>query len=412
MGRFTPREELTFDSFIKINLKRILTYWTQLTLALGACGTALGLGTLFAYTNAIGRVDMFMNSLDAKTSLLVWLAIVFGWTIGYVALFTTTSVIFAATVSTFRRIPEYQAQVVVPLAFPVLVGFIAFVVTTFKCYDWGMYTRLLITIGGSAIAYSFLFTSKKFRKMISNIAKKQEIKIMDNAVNECALIGWIFFQVTTTVMMGSIPVLVILKSYLGDDTPEAVNAMALISFICPTLTLLPALSFYLNPGYIPKQLFICVSTLVVVFMICVALSPSIVSTITYGVAGALDIRQKEIARYSVAQDYELADFQPEIWHTEITRNKKLEISAFQVFSFGNVLLLCPASLVDLTLKQWPLYSAECFGTDKSKVLRKPIHLLAHKSLSPPFYKTICIARKPEYSPVLDKAKSCVIRTRV
>lgn len=410
MGRFARQQEITFDAFFKVNLKRVLTYWSQLTLALGACGTALGLGSLFAYTDAIGRADLFMDSLDAKTSLLVWLAIVFGWIIGYIALLTTTSVIFAASISTFRRIPEYQSQVVVPLSLPVLIGFIAFVVTTFRCYDWNAFVRFLITATSSAVAYSLLFASRKFRNIICDTAKAQDFIIRNNTTNERILVIWVFFQIMLTVMSGAIPMLVILKSYLGEDTPEAVNTVGLITFVCLILTLLPALSFYLNPGSIIRRIGLCFFTVMVISVICIGISPSIISNIAYGVAGALDIRQKQIARYSMAQDYELIDFQPEIWHTKITLSKKLEISAFQLFSFGNVLLLCPANLVDLSLKQWPAYSSGCFSTDKSKAVRKPIHFTA--SRSPWFDKTICMARKPEYSPMLVSVKSCLIKMRI
>ncbi|MNY51116.1 hypothetical protein D3C86_1866780 [compost metagenome] len=47
------------------------------------------------------------------------------------------------------------------------------------------------------------------------------------------------------------------------------------------------------------------------------------------------------------------------------------ISAFPLFSFGDVLLLCPVKLIKTELKNWPAESAYCVVAKNSKATRMP-----------------------------------------
>ncbi len=47
------------------------------------------------------------------------------------------------------------------------------------------------------------------------------------------------------------------------------------------------------------------------------------------------------------------------------------VSAFPLFSFGDVLLLCPTSLIKTQRKEWPEQSAYCALTQSGNAIRVP-----------------------------------------
>ena len=66
----------TFEEVLRKNFKRVLTYWSQIGTVMGLSAVGLGLISLYMYTRAIGRTDLFMASIDAKSALMIWLVIV------------------------------------------------------------------------------------------------------------------------------------------------------------------------------------------------------------------------------------------------------------------------------------------------------------------------------------------------
>ena len=60
----------TFAEVLKQTVKRILDYWTQITVTFGLLATGLGFVTLYLYTRTIGRIEyQFLIDDKADTGI-------------------------------------------------------------------------------------------------------------------------------------------------------------------------------------------------------------------------------------------------------------------------------------------------------------------------------------------------------
>lgn len=87
--------------------------------------------------------------------------------------------------------------------------------------------------------------------------------------------------------------------------------------------------------------------------------------ITYSAAGILGVRQSESAIYIVGDAYKGMAFDEATWSANTFGDGRVYITAFPLYSFGDVLLLCPDSLINTNFKDWPKRSGQCFATRNS-----------------------------------------------
>nr|WP_283099823.1 hypothetical protein [Pseudomonas sp. MWU12-2037] len=177
--------------------------------------------------------------------------------------------------------------------------------------------------------------------------------------------------ISLTVSFAVFPTLLTIRAYLGEETPEAASYIAGISIFTLTLTLVPAIIFYrLKEDIYKRTLYGCTAT-ILVFCIFSVVMPGAIGQITYIAAKNLAIRQTSIDRYVLREEFELRDLDGQMWKTRHLAKDKIEIEAFQLFSFGDILLLCPKQIKPLELKQLRHYTTYCISTLNSKVIRKP-----------------------------------------
>lgn len=94
-------------------------------------------------------------------------------------------------------------------------------------------------------------------------------------------------------------------------------------------------------------------------------------SITYAAAGNLAIRQMP-ARFILDESISLGDVDNREWRTRLNEKKKVEVTAFPLFAFGDILLLCSRDLLRLNLYDLPRYTGFCIATRNSKVTQKPL----------------------------------------
>jgi hypothetical protein len=85
----------------------------------------------------------------------------------------------------------------------------------------------------------------------------------------------------------------------------------------------------------------------------------------------LQVNQAVPTRFVLADDVSLSDFDNLLWQTRLHESGRVEVQAFSLFSFGDVLLLCPGDYIRLGLHDLPDFSQYCFPTQNSKIVRKP-----------------------------------------
>lgn len=359
----------TFQDVFKKTLKKMLTYWTQIGVAISISSAGLGLMSLYAYTFAIGRTDLFMASADAKSALAIWFVIVALFLAVYIFLLFSTTWLFGLTIAMFNKAKDQHKHIVLWLALPVLSGFLAFILSSLylhKNFGTGLPTTLtLITI----LTTSWLTLTRQPLKIA--IRENLENQITTGQHDKIIFISLLVLFLTTTVVAGVSPTLLISASYLTLNPDDNVNLVAIICLLTLSTTLLPAIIFYRSNGDIYKRTLYGALSTIILFCSFITVLPGAMGFIAYRAAGGLDVRQRGVERFTITGDIELQDINNSMWKARTVTQGKIEVLAFQLFSFGDVLLLCPSPLLKLEIHQMKQYTHYCIRTFNSRVTLKP-----------------------------------------
>ncbi|WP_053213399.1 hypothetical protein [Pseudomonas sp. Q12-87] len=429
----------TFNEVFKHTAKRILSYWTQITVSLGLFATGLGFTTLYLYTRTIGRIDLFLPSIDVKSALLVWVVLVLLLMLSYLFILGATTWMFGCSVSLFSNMKDNQPKIVFYLMLPTVVGFSSFIWATFfwsKLNAWVTFSGLFLIVFAACflmyaltpfkriIRKSIIVQARLNRARLKRLATHQPAKRKRRQTHKTARtpsarqqkwrtrwqaiknkitpawrrvkgawqrrLSWIlarqeFWLVTllsisifVTVIFAAFPILLTIRSYMEKETSGTVPYVAGLSWLTLIFTLLPVVIFYCFKGDIYSRTSKGLVAMIFAFGAFTLISPGSLSQITYIAAGGLSVRQKTTERYALPEDIKLQDLSATMWKTRQVTSQKIDVEAFQLYSFGDVLLLCPNDMLSLELKELKNYSKFCISTLNSKVVRKP-RLLAFAS---------------------------------
>ncbi|URM26330.1 hypothetical protein LLY42_20660 [Pseudomonas frederiksbergensis] len=361
----------TFKQALKKNIKRILTYWAQLTVLVGGVGTLLGFYTISTYTTAIGRPDLMGAAVDAKSALVFWLAIVALVVAAYFLILMTSSILFGLAVSLFNDSPTIQPDVVKVLVMPVLLGITALMAVIFQAPELGDYEKLGCMALFTIVALLAVHMSPKFRLAVDVCATAAAPGNANSKTTRIYLLLMLALLLVGAVVSAVFPASLILKAYSGEDTPEALTKLMVISIFSAGMTLIPVVVFYVSKADIFKRISQCVAAAFVILVIVIGVSPGGSLTIVYSATSIMKVRDQTEAKFLLTEGYANEDFDAQIWGTvENVRNHPM-ISAFPLFAFGDVLLLCPVKLIKTELKNWPAESAYCVVAKNSKATRMP-----------------------------------------
>jgi hypothetical protein len=385
----------TFSQFFRRNFKCVLDYWGQITVTLGFLGAGLAILGLYIYTRAIGRTDLFLAGTDAKSALAIWLLLIVLIMVGYLFILSTSAWFYGISVSMFDKVPDKHYRIAKWLLFPLLSGFCAFTVLLFIFSDtFSAAASLGIILAITLAAYFLLFSFRTFRKTFDKDTvglgpwKKKFFR------------GSVGIVVGLAVLFASLPALLILSTYVGENTSRALIVVALFSFGTLALSLIPVLIFYISKGHLFTRVAYCVVSAVVLFCAFLLLSPGAMPSITYAAAENLAIRQQP-ARYSLDENISLGDLDNRQWRTRINEKNKLEVTAFPLLSFGDTLLLCSIDLRFLNLYELPRYTRFCIATLNSKVTRKPWR--------PGLARSLTWQQRAEHVVGLDNLRSAILK---
>lgn len=341
----------TIADFLKQNIKRVLEYWTQLTFTLGVFGAAFGVFTIYVYIGSIGRTDLFMSVIDVKSTLVIWLLIISILMIACLAALTVSAWFYGLAIAMFEAVPDKQREISCWLLVPIVVGFTLFVILMFFCSSSiGGGGSLAIVFLATLIVYGSLFLSNRFRRIVdrnvSSFERQQKVAFL--VVN--------YFIVLIAVVLAVIPASFILGTYVGADTSEAIYFVAVLTLATLVLSLAPALAFYILKGSVYQRATYGFVVAIFLLMVFFAVSRGAMSSITYTAAKNLQVRQTVPAKFVLGKEIKLTDLDNLQWHTRLQATNQVEVEAFQLLSFGDVLLLCPRGLLGHGLHELPSYT--------------------------------------------------------
>jgi hypothetical protein len=249
---------------------------------------------------------------------------------------------------------------------PVVVGLTAFVLLVFYFSD-------RVNAGGALAIVAFVIVVT-----FLGLSRMPTLRVLIAAGAPLGARKKIYVPIAVmlvlTVISGSLPLLLILDSYVGQDDQAAINFVAVFSICTLILSLVPALLFYLLKGDIYRRVFIAGLCILALFTAYLLASRGAMSSITYVVAGKLEIRQMQSTRFILDDQVRLGDLDSLQWHTKLRPDNRVQVEAYQLFTFGDILLMCPTALKRTQLHRLPEYTKLCLITLNSKVSRMPPRL--------------------------------------
>lgn len=367
----TSATPLTFQQALKKNLKRLLTFWAPLSVILTGLGALLGFYTLSTYATAIGRPDLIAAALEAKSALLPWLATVIGLLAAYMLILLATTVLFGLTVSMFNDAAPLQSTLTAIILVPVVVGILGLL--------WLIFQEPSLSNGskggwtGIWLAFTVCWTllMSPFRRAVCTCADNAGPPRTASWPLRCWFMLMVVLLLISTVISAIFPALLIIKAYTGEDTPEAVGRLMTLSMFAACIALLPVIIFYFSKADLFNRVVLTLLAIVVIGLAIINMSPGSPGAIVYSAAQLMKVRDPVSANFMLTKTYAAEDFDSKVWGSVEKRRGQPVVSAFPLFSFGDVLLLCPTSLVDKQRKDWPQASVYCVLTQSSNAIRVP-----------------------------------------
>ncbi|TBU86369.1 hypothetical protein [Phytopseudomonas dryadis] len=348
-------------SHSKSRLERVLNHWGALAWLLGLLGLLAGFASLFCYTHAIGRTDLFQAAAAHQSMLLVWLGSVGLMTIVFILIMASAAVLFALAVSMLNGHHSWQRRAINPLLFIVSAGYACFGGLILWRSDWGV-ERVAGTVGlVTALATLLLYLmSPNLHMPVVRSARKPK---KGKGTSPWLLLLFLFLALMGTVVAGVFPAQMVLMAYRGEDTPDAVGQLMLTAVCSMILVLLPVWAFYKARGDLVRRWQVSLASMAGALLLYLMLSPATLGIITYAAANSMGMRDNQVRAYLLTDKDMLGELDTSEWSIQARQEGVARIEAFKLFGFGSVLLLCPAELVKTGLKDWPKHSERCLLTN-------------------------------------------------
>lgn len=356
-------------------LRILLRHAKAITATASLVGAGLGLVFLRVYLGAIGRPELFMDSLDVGPALFAWLgasALVGVATLVALAMPSITVGFFVSAL----RLPEAvrvavmkRALVTVAVGFACLFGSPLWIATE---RAWLALPVVLVGVGATLALLGHWDTG--FRRAWATTLAAQ----LDTDSPNSRRGVWIAatFLLTLAALAGVFPLSLALNAYRGGSSEWAQWKGLLVGFLSMLLTLLPAAAFYLSEGALLRRLRNLAYGTAIMAIVLLFSSAAIIQIVVYGAAGLVQVRQQTVLTLALDARYPPAAFQGGAWHGQPLNDGRVRIEAFRLYSFGGLHLLCPARWVDTRLKNWPSRAGACVPvhTDDYIVLPPTSHV--------------------------------------
>ncbi|WP_336332621.1 hypothetical protein [Pseudomonas putida] len=331
----------------------------------------VSIAVLMIYAKAIGRNDLVPLVLDNKlTALLPWVGTTFLFFGSYCLIIFFASAPYIMGMQFFKETPATRPRVATLFALSAIAGSIVFIVLTYKFSDVSLSEKSIWVFGVTSICLLATLFDKQVRWALQFLSLDTAPQYNAAWWHRAGIFLFSAFPVAASVFCAVYPTSLLLFTYIGDDTPESVNYMAFLSAVSVVFAYLPAWAFFTTKHNLVTRILTTTGIALSAATTIIIMAPGAGSNIVYSSAGAMGVRDSTVANYRLKKDFVLGDFDAKIWGTVAGKDAEPVISAFTLFSLGDILLLCPAKMAPLKLKDWVGSNAQaCVITHSSEVVR-------------------------------------------
>ncbi len=360
-------------------LKLVAEKWVLIG-GIGALISAVvSYGVLMTYSLAIGRIDLLPLLFDKKFSaLLPWMGLVAFLLIVYMAVMFVATAFYSLSVSLFNEAPNLRPAVARIFFWHAVAGSLLFVGFAFKRPDMNHWLVAIVIVFCMAVMVGVSMRSKKLRVALKFVSLFNNLKARGVWWHQVGVFVFAYSILMLAIFSVAYPMSVFLKSYTGKDTPEAIESLMGISMIAVVLLFLPALIFFVSKKHVVIRAFLTSSSALIITLVVVAICPGVSSTLVYKAAEMVGVREMSSFKYRLLKNFEIKDFDKATWGDVDGSPDLPVVTAFPLFSLGDVLLLCPSSLNSTRLGGWPDHSHACILTQGSDVVKLPEVTTANK----------------------------------
>ncbi len=275
-----------------------------------------------------------MAALEAKSQITIWLVATIFVFFAYLFILMSTTWCYSLAVSILSE-NSTDSKAALWLLFPVTTGFISLIALVFSTEHThispleGVFFVCLLTILIFAI-----------------LAWQGKIKFIPRSSNSSPTtldksMFWLCSGLLTVATVLSVisPALLIIRTFDGGYESGSLVFIALFILMTALCSLIPAIVFFATTGRAHRRFLYGVTIALILIPPHLIVTQGALSNISYAAARKLEIRQDFVSRFVLDERFEITQLDNLQWHTRLTLKGRIEVDGFQLFSFGEALLI-------------------------------------------------------------------------
>ncbi|WP_440465725.1 hypothetical protein ACKI1H_17220 [Pseudomonas sp. YH-1] len=323
-----------------------------------------GIVNLAIYTHYIGRPDALLPSLELGPGLVVlWLAYILAFVLILGAMLIT-SLILSGLFGWLRPFPGQAEKVVrqvIALTGAAMLGIIVPIGVAYAV-DGSAGPAWLLSVFIPPAVFSWSFIRANGTRVEALVAAHT----LPRKLLACATLT---VMVGATAFCGMYPATFVEASFEAKLGVGDWQEKLLFCFVTMIASMSPAIGYFIAASKGKRaQIKAALSGVLLFLGVLVLTMPSLLSLPSLAAAKLLGVSDRTVKRYLISnEEYPAHSLDAKKWALSFSQEKQYLVEGFALYSYGAVVLLCPASLAKIWGKDLDQYTAQCIAFERRAV---------------------------------------------
>ncbi|SFY08998.1 hypothetical protein [Azotobacter vinelandii] len=345
-------------------LELIRDHFTWISATTASLAPLAGIANLALFTNHIGRPDVFIRSLEFSPSLVVLALAYIAISIFVIGSMLITSFIFTLAPNYLQPEPEHSKKIIRHLFSIALIGILSVVAIlsalAIKDQTLSEWWLSAAPIPIAISSYLFIKNHAQQTRTISGPASGGK-----NAYRVSLLTAW----GCGVAVFSILPALYVMALHKEASGLLGVIEELILCTIMMIASMTPAIAFYVTEnGGRAKQIKSAASSVLLLLILMMFITPRIFSVGSVGAANLLGISDRQVRHYLVDnEEYPASTLDATPWSIENNNGKKYTLTAFTLYTYGPIELLCPRDLSAIKNSDLENHTKSCISFMRSAI---------------------------------------------
>lgn len=323
-----------------------------------------GIVNLAIYTHYIGRPDALLPSLELGPGLIVlWLTYILAFVL-ILGTMLVTSLILSGLFSWLRPFPSQAEKVVrqvIALTGAAMLGIILPIGIAYAV-DGSAGPAWLLSVFIPPAVFSWSFIRANGTRVGALVAAHTLPKKLQACATLTAMVG-------ATAFCGMYPATFVEASFEAKLGVGDWQEKLLFCFVTMIASMSPAIGYFIAASKGKRaQIKAALSGVLLFLGVLVLTMPSLLSLPSLAAAKLLGVSDRAVKRYLISnEEYPAYSLDAKRWTLSSSQEKQYLVEGFALYSYGAVVLLCPASLAEIKGKDLDQYTAQCIAFERRAV---------------------------------------------